>query len=440
MSIPILAGRSRKIFSTTIPIYQTPPSTGTTYYVDAVNGSDSNNGLAPGSGHAFATLQHAASFITAGVTILLYNGTYTASSGNPFLNLSGINGSATNWTVIKAAPGQSPILQGNGNDGIDWVKSSYVCIAGLTLVGNAASLTQSGAFSDHTNIIYNTSGISFGGSSRVGLDSHHLQVLNCNVSNFTEAGIVFLFCDYVTVQGCVVFDNCFYSYFQGSGISLYELHNFDTAAGFHCIVNGNITYGNQIFVGQSGTSASGVTDGEGIIIDDSNNDQSDNVPYTSAVLVSNNISYNNGSFGVLAYDSNNCTFVHNTCYHNTVTPLSNMAFSPVYEIGNTSDIGSLNNIMFNNIAYPSSNTVPYITSNGGSTYGFNITFGGTGTAPGSNNITSDPSFASTTLFTLNASSPAIDAATSAHTVAFDIYGNARPGGSRNTIGAVQWPS
>jgi len=426
-------------FSTTIPIYALPPSTGTTYYVDAVNGNDSNNGLAAGSGHAWATLQKAANTIAAGSTVLVYNGTYS-NSGGDVMALSGKNGSASNWTVIRAAPGQSPVVQGGSAAyaaGFHTTSSSYVCIAGFTVNGFSQSLTQSGAFAAGGGGQYTNNGILFGQQLSGGYDSHHLQVLNCTVSNWPGGGIQFSFCDYCTVQGCMVFNNAYYAVYQNSGISLWELHNFDNAAGFHNVINGNILYGNQIFVGPSGTSATGVTDGEGLIIDDNQNTESDNVAYTSTTLISNNIAYGNGRCGLETDRSNNCTVIYNTSYLNDVTPTGNLGYPPSLEF---SQYNAQNNTIFNNIFYATSGH-GYIDNSGtttGSTWGYNITYNGTGTAPGSNNITSNPNFASTTTFTLNAGSPAIGAAVLSYTVAKDIYGNPRPGANGTSIGAVEY--
>ena len=52
----------------------------TQYYVDAVNGSDSNNCLAAGSGHACLTIAHAESLMAAGDTLNIAAGTYRLST------------------------------------------------------------------------------------------------------------------------------------------------------------------------------------------------------------------------------------------------------------------------------------------------------------------------------------------------------------------------
>lgn len=434
--------------STTIPIVATPPSLGTVFHVDVVNGNDANNGLAAGSGHAWQTLQHAASTIAAGSTVLVHNGTYTVSgnaNGGQVMSLNGKTGLATSWTVIKNAPGESPVIQvpqstTSGSCGIQVQNCSYFCLQGLTVIGNSALYTASQVFADHTNPLYNANGIVIGGGS---LNAYHYQVLNCTVSFCPGDGIAGQFCDYQHIEGCVVHDCGFFSYLACSGISLWQMINLDNNSGYHNLVVGNILYNNTNLVGPSGTSASGTTDGEGIIIDDNKNDQSGNAAYTGSTLIANNITYNNGSFGIFPFSDNNVDVIFNTCYQDC-TNSANFGVLPMFDI---CWHASTTTNVFNNVIYtiPSNANVGYVggQSFGNGTFGANnagnnLCFNSTqGAPPGSGNVTTNPNFASTTTFVLNSGSPAKNAATASWTVATDIYGNARPGGTSNSLGAVQ---
>jgi hypothetical protein len=422
--------------SSTLPVYATPPSTGTVYYVNQATGSDSNNGTATGT--PFLTLQKAANTAAAGSTINVFNGTYTASG--TVLTISGKVGSATNWTVWKAAPGQSPVIQGsNGGNAINVSTSGFLCFSGFTITGMNASLTQAGAFANHTAQQYLNNGLTLGAgtsNASTGVDTHHVQILNCSISMFPGNGIGSSFCDYVTIQGCTVSNCAWYSYFQCCNISLWQLHNFDTVAGYHNIIAGNVLFGATNQVNNAGTGSTGTTDGEGLLIDDNHNDQSDNVPYTQKTLIANNICYSNGSNGIGAVASNNCDIIFNTLYHNAVNT-ANIAFPPTDEMSCFNNSGS--NI-FNNIL-SSTSGIPYINVGGtqtGSAQGTNLCFGGTGTPPGSGNITTDPLFVDTTSFVLQAGSPARNAGNATwNIVATDIYGNPRPSGGGYSLGAVQ---
>jgi hypothetical protein len=95
-----------------------------TYYVDASAGNDSNNGLAAGAGHAFATPAKAVATILSlnmngfAVTVNVANGTYAPFACSP-LNGSGSVAFIGNTTtpasvIIAATTGEAILVQGSG--------------------------------------------------------------------------------------------------------------------------------------------------------------------------------------------------------------------------------------------------------------------------------------------------------------------------------------
>lgn len=114
-------------FGTALPTLHTP-NVGTTFYVDAVNGSDANDGTAAvvGGGHGpWATLAFAYSYLsgthvwTAAVDIRVYirAGTYQAAAAttatlDPQFNTAGKKPTSTQWVIWEGYPGDArPVIK-----------------------------------------------------------------------------------------------------------------------------------------------------------------------------------------------------------------------------------------------------------------------------------------------------------------------------------------
>lgn len=417
------AGRA----STTIPIYALPPATGTQYYVDAVSGNDANNGLAPGSGHAWATLQKAVNTVTAGSIVSVYSGNYT--SAGVIFNCANVHGTSTNWIIFKNAPGQSPKIVAQTTEQFPFQigNCSFMAFQGLEFVGTNASLTLSGALANPSQTQYLTQATTIGSSTPGG--THHIQFLNCYIHDFPAAGFGSYNSDYLTVMGCRIDNNALYDFVSDSGIDITSPGNSDTVAGYHMVIVGNTCTGNRCLVPTSpGGSA---TDGEALIIDSGGINS-----YTGKILIANNIMNASGSIGIEVFDSANADVIYNTCYGNNLI-LTNG--------GGICVPTSTNCNIFNNIVQTtvSASTLGISSDGAGSVYGYNLGFGGNGaTIPGSNNLTSNPQFVNPSAgnFALQAGSPAIGTANAAWTIATDIFGNPRPGPSGYSRGAVETAS
>ncbi|MHC5722434.1 MAG: hypothetical protein ACYTX0_63110, partial [Nostoc sp.] len=84
------------------------------------------------------------------------NGTYDKG-----FTLFNFNGSADNWTTIKAYPGATPTIKTTGA-GINIFSSSYVRVEGLDLEGNRENITLQYALQQKDNLnnpLTNSSGI-----------------------------------------------------------------------------------------------------------------------------------------------------------------------------------------------------------------------------------------------------------------------------------------
>jgi hypothetical protein len=131
-STPVAALEIYTAAGSCAPPPSAPNTVGTSYYVDAAVGSDGNDGLAPGSGHAFATVQKATNVATnngtgstTGATINVYGGSYV-----PPQDASGHldNSANTFWVWVRAVPGQTVIftssLQGQGGSS-KWIFQGF---------------------------------------------------------------------------------------------------------------------------------------------------------------------------------------------------------------------------------------------------------------------------------------------------------------------------
>jgi hypothetical protein len=280
----------------------------------------------------------------AGAVVCLNNGTYPYVSGNATVNLPAggstqqpawlrptnlvtvigpHNTISTPLVKISASGGTSklgiyPVSGGVANN---WV------IYGLEVDGSAGTTP--------------TGGIEFGGTSAGG--SSHLWVLNNLVHNWGSSGISFTEDDYVTTMGNVVHDTSSADSDCTSAISDFEPLASDHLPGWHNIIADNITYNTT----QPG---GGCVDGEGVILDDFNHSETNNVPYTADTLVENNVSYNNQGDGIEVFEHGYGTALirNNSTYHNFTS--SNTATQGCTgEIITSSSFGV---IASNNITWP----------------------------------------------------------------------------------------
>jgi parallel beta-helix repeat protein len=309
-----------------------------TYYVDASIGNDANLGTSEAL--ALKTIQSASQKAVAGDIVYVKSGTYKedvtiTASGNP-----------NNWITFQAYPGDKPIIEGEFQ--AIHITGNYVKIIGF----------------DITAKLYD--GIFIDGKVE---GNHHIQILNNTVHDAGGNGIGATKTDYLTIENNTVYRNAFTSFYQSSGISIYEAKESDKLPGFHNIIRGNTSYSNE---NKHPRDDGQVTDGNGIIIDDFRQTQTQNpdgspvAAYTAQTLVENNIVFDNGGRGVHIFQSDNVVVRNNIAsnnlksdnlegtlngeittffssnisfYNNTVSPKdsSKKAFSDAYSNGNKWD-------------------------------------------------------------------------------------------------------
>lgn len=311
----------------------------------------------------------------------------TIPSAAPILSCTATVGpvGATYTTISKAAAAAKPgsvicVTDGNYTDyvylAVSGTPSAWIKFVSVNPLG--AKITASGwaAFDANSQKYIEFNGFDItnpttGRGITAGLGSHHIRVVGNSVHGCGEGGIGIAQSDYADIENNTVFGNAFTNPDDASGISLWELNNSDTLTGFHNVIRGNIVYGND-------NHAGALTDGNGIIIDDSQNTQKGRTggAYTGSTLIEKNIVMGNGGAGITSYHSDNVTVQYNTVYWNhtrkaTGTWLGDL--SNTYSNNNT----WLNNISVASTAYNVANVAALEELSAGTLWKGNVTFNGT---------------------------------------------------------------
>lgn len=389
----------------------------TTYYVDVVNGSDSNSTTqAKSSLTPWKTISKAI-FTPNDVTeIVVAPGTYPEVV---YLNTK------SNIT-IRASSTTRPVIRPNDStkNFVIWISGQHdVTIRGFEINGNDVSEVADGVSiangSYNVNIINNV--VHDCGGGGIGTN-------NANVTRGGPGGDPGG-CDYITIEGNSVYNNCFTSKYDTSGISLFGCSKLNNNSGFHSVIRGNRVFSNQSFYTPPSFSGGDHTDGNGIIID-----QQANGPST---LIENNLVYDNGGRGIHVYKSQNITIRNNTTYKNCQ--------DPKVQDGELT-AGQASNVLFaNNIAYGNGNTsINKVWNSTGVTFRYNLYYSGPATygtwdtygnplfqSPG---VAYNSDFRCKTTPTL---SPAIDSGENSNRAATDFLGVNRPVGATVDRGAYE---
>ncbi len=413
----------------------------------APNGLDTNDGLS--EAEAFLTIQSAVEATAPGDTVLVLNGTYSQTD-YPKDNIVTMrkSGTANAWIALMAYPGHTPKLKSINWSGIS-VQASYILIQGFTIEGNRDAVTLAYAQSEKENLDNPTT--SGGGISVEILYQHpeirpsHVIIRGNTVYKCSGGGIGSGSADYLTIEDNVVWGNAYYSPYANSGISMYQNWNSDDTTGYKMIVRRNIVYGNQNkipFIASDPDPAKRViTDGNGIIIDDSRNTQNNSTLgiYKGRTLIENNVVFENGARGLHVYESDHVDIINNTTYQNSFQPET-----PEGEItaGSASDVRVFNNIMIPRSDRASiARSTDNLTERATQVFKNNMVFGGLGFDADStlNLIGVDPKLTdiANKNFRPQTNSPVIDAGNSSLAAKDDMNRTARPLGAGIDLGAFE---
>jgi len=396
----------------------------------------SPKGSASGKGSLdapFASIPQALAVVQPSDTILVAAGDYREPGG---IDVK-VSGRPDGWIKIKAVPGARPKIISSGWNGFGLTGGiSYIEIEGFEVewVPNPKTTKQ-------------VDGVGIAPAYA----SHHLRFLNNVIHGFGTGGICSLDCDYLHLEGNVIYNNCKTSPYGGSAISLCRAFNCDEFAGYHNIVRGNICYDNELLVSvleNSGGNGRTLTDGNGIIIDvfmrsranprkPHTQDRSGPLePYRGRTLIENNLIFDNGGRGIHVFRSAKVDVVNNTCYMNQKSADINA--------GEFTAIQAAQVAFFNNIAYGRKDKRG--NTQDGSTrvlWGHNLFFNNADVLMHDGIIEADPKFVASGLkappegFRLQPDSPALGCGLKIAAPLVDLAGTPRPITGPIDLGAYQ---
>jgi hypothetical protein len=403
------------------------------YYVNAVSGSDSNDGLSLQT--PFATLDKASSLVVPGATVYVMSGTYSTFDSSGATLTVATAGSANAWITFVAYPGQHPVIQlyPHAWQGIHVLGSAaFVVIDGFEVAGLRSSVDPKLARRDHgQDGLYNENCIDLDGAT-TGTIVNNIIVRNSYVHDCTGAGIGGDQIDYVTVNNNVVAYNAYWSAYGQSGITLYHQTDIDGNTGYKTYVVANLAYGNRQEVPTLNSSPPQITDGNAIIIDSNLRAGSGVSPYGGRTYVANNIVFDNGGRGVHVFSSQHVDAINNTAYEDMRTAVITTG---ELDAISDNDVNVLNSI---GVAAKSKQ----VDSGYGDTnvlYDYNVYFGTTQIpVRGPHDIVGNPRFVAprSENFALERRSPALHSGTNTLAPAVDFFGNPRTPGSIDR-GAIQ---
>ena len=312
----------------------------------------------------FASISQALAIVKPGDTILVAAGDYREPNGIAIK----VSGRPDAWIKIKAAAGARPKIISSGWHGFGLTGGiAYIEIEGFELEWVPAP-----------KVAKQADGVGLAPAYA----SHHLRFLNNVIHGFGTGGICALDCDYLHLEGNVIFNTAKTSPYGGSAISLCRAFNCDEQPGYHNVVRGNICHDNELLVSvleSSGGNGRTLTDGNGIIIDVFKRSRAQPrkphtqdrggplEPYRGRTLVENNLIYDNGGRGIHVFRSEKVDVLNNTCYMNQksadinageftaieaaqITFLNNIAYGRPEKRGNTQD-GSTRVIWSHNLFF-----------------------------------------------------------------------------------------
>lgn len=419
-----------------------------TLYVSGA-GSDAADGLS--AAQAFRTLQHAADLTSPGDTVLVMNGVYT-NLRRPDGHGDGVvlsithSGSPGQWIDYEAYPGQTPQIEFNGWEGVQFgPEVSYIQLKGFTITGNNEHVSLEGALKQGKVGDPQYSGNCVVADGRKGTATrrpNHLSILNNVISDCGGGGMATIQADYVTVSGNTVFNSALYAIYGCSGISMLENWNSDNTTGYKMVITGNRVYGNRELV--PWVAAGKITDGEGIIIDTSRSPTLGN--YNGRVLVANNVVYDNGSAAIEVFKSDHVDILNNSTYHDAQNPPERA--NGELNLNDVSDVRVFNNIFF---SAPGQAPVTVIASRPcGCLFGWDETFGGANSPAqlkGDNLLQADPLYLAPDVeaggdlhdvdLRVRPASPALDSGYTVLAPKTDFAGVPRPQGAGVDRGAFE---
>ncbi len=277
--------------TTTAPTTTLPPYDEPAVFVDAERGRDGASGTLD---DPFRKPREAIRILQPGDTLYFRGGTYSDLDTDHVLGT--IVGTPDAWITLTPFPEEAVVIDAGGmwGNGFELIASSYVVIDGFTMLGRDDS--------EH------------GAGVRLKDQSHNVVIRNNLMENFGAAGISATQSAMVTMEYNEVRGTARRSFYQGSGLSIYEPIGPDAGPDeYSNIIRGNLVVSNytEVFEPETGL----LTDGNCIILDLFSLSS-----YTGRNLVENNTCIDNGGRGIHVFRTSNTDVINNTLIHDGWSP------------------------------------------------------------------------------------------------------------------------
>ena len=292
--------------------------------------------VGPIPGNAVAAgfqLRSALENLKAGDTLTILDGKYTLPDGveigglRPDGEFKRLDGWEDKVTQIKAANRRQVMIRGNLE-----FRGSFLRIEGLVIKGAR------------------------GNNDRPGIeisDSHNVEIVDNEVAYCGGGGINFNQSDMILITQNLVHDNGTRNTDQHSGISVYQPINYRTNPRdrfWGVLITRNVCHSNR---NERPTAEGNLTDGNGIIIDDTKYTQTQylskynleniridtaiglenpRLPYNRPCLIEGNLCYFNGGSGIQCFEAVGVKIKNNTCVGNRQRTRYNGQYSNLGQI------------------------------------------------------------------------------------------------------------
>ena len=428
--------------------------------------SPSGNDSASGDSEktALRTLQRAADVVSPGDRVLLCSGDFTMEGRSDDKALVTItrSGAPGAWITWCPAPGASPVIRPSGWAAFD-VRGSYHVFERLVIIGQNDRLTLKHAIEDSRNPkpsgLFNTNGFTIEGRQNApDKKPHHTIIRGCTIAKCAGGGVAALETDYLTVEDCDVYDNCWYMRYAGSGITTLNNWAYDDEPGYHIIIRRNRVWNNRTLVSWEKTGK--LSDGNGILLDVTNktgpnlnnpegdatvkpqkktavnaeSEKKERPEWKNRALIENNISAYNGGSGIHVFRTCHVDIINNTTWWNgSVVDYAELFPNASYDI-----------VIMNNVIVPRpGGQVNTNWNNRDIVWDYNIYPLENPLIKGPHDIVADPQLVapgkdiSQADFRLSPKSPAIDAGSPKMAPDHDADGRKRPRGKAVDMGACE---
>lgn len=323
------------------------------------------------------------------------------------VRLNNINRTLSTKITIKAYTGETPILEGDGDNSFTIRNCSYISVEGLEIIGVVDRIPKQLAwlywgtyrYTSGGNTIYgdrktdicaqygfspcsdippnvfvagttdyptyknlpNINSLNverpniFGGKGLLVQLSNHIDIIGCNIHHFPGGGLRATQSDYVTFKNNLVHHNTSRSSVGTHGLVIEGLSDDsgDNSTGVKMLISGNTVYSNynEIYswVQSKTICTTEIDEGKGICLLRTSPNLVPPSGFSGTIRVENNISYDNGKSGIHANDMDRAEIFNNTVYSNAHTNINDPSIASTGTNAGISVQSSTNITINNNI-------------------------------------------------------------------------------------------